>query len=191
MTDRNRALITDPVLVMKLFNTPQFAWLWAIVRLYMGYQWVTAGWHKVSGKGWVDGGAALKGFWMAAVALPAAPARPAITYDWYRAFLQFLLDHNTYTWFAKVVAFSELAVGIALILGILTGFAAFGGALLNFNFMMAGTASTNPVLFLGAMLLILAWKAAGYWGVDRWLLPLLGTPWRSAAARVQRVPKAG
>jgi thiosulfate dehydrogenase [quinone] large subunit len=25
---------------------------------------------------------------------------------------------------------------------------------------------------------ILAWKVAGYYGVDRVLLPMLGTPWR-------------
>jgi len=38
--------------------------------------------------------------------------------------------------------------------------------------------STNPLLFVGATLLMLAWKTAGWWGFDRWLLPALGTPWR-------------
>ena len=28
------------------------------------------------------------------------------------------------------------------------------------------------------MLLLLAWRSAGYVGLDRWLLPLLGTPWQ-------------
>jgi thiosulfate dehydrogenase [quinone] large subunit len=28
------------------------------------------------------------------------------------------------------------------------------------------------------MLLILAWRNAGYYGVDRYLLPALGTPWQ-------------
>jgi thiosulfate dehydrogenase [quinone] large subunit len=49
---------------------------------------------------------------------------------------------------------------------------------MNWNFMMAGTASSNPFLFAIAIFLILAWKTAGWWGLDRWLLPLLGTPWR-------------
>jgi thiosulfate dehydrogenase [quinone] large subunit len=49
---------------------------------------------------------------------------------------------------------------------------------MNWNFMMAGTASTNPLLFLLSILLILAWKTAGWIGLDRWLLPALGTPWR-------------
>ena len=43
---------------------------------------------------------------------------------------------------------------------------------------MAGTVSTNPVLLIAAIALILAWKNAGYLGLDRWLLPLLGTPWK-------------
>jgi thiosulfate dehydrogenase [quinone] large subunit len=46
------------------------------------------------------------------------------------------------------------------------------------SFLMAGTVSTNPVLFFAGILLILAWKNAGYLGLDRYLLPLLGTPWR-------------
>lgn len=181
MTDRYAAPVSDPVLVTKLFNTTRFAWVWVIVRLYVGYQWLTAGWHKATDPAWVDTGAALKGFWTKAIALPAAPAKPPISYDWYREFIQFLLDSGTYTWFGKLIAYAEVAVGVALILGVLTGFAAFGGALMNFSFMMAGTASTNPVLFILSVLLILAWKVAGYWGLDRWVLPFVGTPWRSEA----------
>lgn len=46
------------------------------------------------------------------------------------------------------------------------------------TFLLAGSASTNPVLFTLAVGLMLAWKVAGYYGVDRYLLPRLGTPWR-------------
>jgi thiosulfate dehydrogenase [quinone] large subunit len=76
-----------------------------------------------------------------------------------------------------LVAYGEFLGGIALILGFLTGIAAFLLALLNFNFMLAGSAGVNPVYFLAAVLLTLAWKNAGWWGLDRWVLPLLGTPW--------------
>ena len=51
---------------------------------------------------------------------------------------------------------------------------------MNMSFLLAGSASTNPVLFTLAIGLILAWKVAGYYGVDRWLLPMLGTPWHPA-----------
>jgi thiosulfate dehydrogenase (quinone) large subunit len=47
---------------------------------------------------------------------------------------------------------------------------------MNWNFMMAGTASTNPVLILLSILLILAWRNAGQWGLDRFVLPIVGTP---------------
>ena len=111
------------------------------------------------------------------MAIPAAGAgSPAITYEWYRTFLQTLLDNNAYTWFAPLIAFGEMAVGLGLLLGVLTGFAAFFGALMNMSFLLAGSASVNPVLFTLAIGLILAWKVAGYYGVDRYLLPMLGTP---------------
>jgi len=62
-----------------------------------------------------------------------------------------------------------------MILGMFTGIAAILGGFMNWNFMMAGSASVNPVLFILAVLLVLAWKTAGWWGLDRWLLPLLGS----------------
>jgi thiosulfate dehydrogenase [quinone] large subunit len=71
-----------------------------------------------------------------------------------------------------------MAVGVALILGALTGIAAFFGALMNMSFLLAGSASSNPVLFIFAIGLMLAWKVAGYYGLDRYLLPRLGTPWQ-------------
>jgi thiosulfate dehydrogenase [quinone] large subunit len=64
------------------------------------------------------------------------------------------------------------------VLGILVGISAFFGAFMNWNFMMAGTVSTNPVMFVISLLLFLAWKNAGWLGMDRWLLPLFGTPWQ-------------
>ena len=88
------------------------------------------------------------------------------------------MDSGSHPWFAKVIVFGELAVGLGLIVGALVGVAAFFGALMNMSFLMAGTVSTNPVLFFAAILLILAWKNAGYLGIDRYLLPMLGTPWK-------------
>ena len=88
-----------------------------------------------------------------------------------------MLDHEWYTWFAKVVAVGEFMIGLGLIAGALVGIAAFSGTLLNVSFMLAGTTSSNPVLFALTVFLVLAWKVAGYWGLDRYLIPLLGSPW--------------
>jgi len=171
-------VIFDPPFARKMFaETGAWSWVWVAVRTYVGYEWIVADWHKIGDPAWVSSGEALKGFWVRAIAIPAAPARPLISYDWYRSFIEMLLSGDHYTWFAPVVAYGELLVGVALVLGAFVGIAAFFGALMNFNFMLAGSASTNPVLFLGAIFLMLAWKTAGYWGLDRWLLPKLGTPW--------------
>lgn len=170
------SLLPDPPLARDLFGSARFAWVWLVLRAYLGWQWLEAGRQKISDDAWMDGGVALKGFWERVVDVPEQ-GRPAITYGWYRDLLTYMLDHQWYTWFAKVVAVSEVLIGIALILGLFTGIAAFGGSFLNFNFMLAGTASTNPVLFTLAVLLMLAWKTAGWIGLDRWVLPLIGTPW--------------
>lgn len=171
-------VFTDPPIAEKLLNSTTWAVLWLVVRLYVGYQWLTSGLGKISNPAWVVTGDALKGFWERAVAIPEAPARPAISFDWYRVFLQALLDSNSHVWFAKLVVAGEILIGIALILGLFTAVAAFFGGFMNWNFMMAGTASTNPVLFTLSIFLILAWKTAGWWGLDRFVLPMLGTPWQ-------------
>jgi thiosulfate dehydrogenase [quinone] large subunit len=170
--------IQDPPIAQFLFGSTVMAWVWLVVRVWVGYQWITASLHKIEDPAWVQTGTALKGFWESAVRIPAQ-GRPPISFGWYRDFLNFLLNTQSYTWFAKLVAYGELLVGIALVLGAFVGIAAFFGALMNWSFMMAGTASINPVLFLLAGLLILAWKVAGYIGLDYYLLPLLGTPWKA------------
>ncbi len=170
--------VSDPPIATTLFSTTKLSWLWLLLRVYVGYEWITASLHKLESPAWMQTGEALKGYWMGAVAIPEAPARAAITYGWYRSFLQFLLDNQSYVWFAKVIAVGEFLVGLGLIVGLFVGIAAFFGGLMNFNFMLAGSASTNPVLFLCAVLLMLAWKVAGYWGLDRWAVRWLGTPWQ-------------
>ena len=109
--------------------------------------------------------------------------RPPLAYDWYRDILQFMLDHKWYTWVGPMVAVSETLLGIALILGFATGAAAFLGSFLNVNFTLAGAVSTNPFLFVLAIVLMLAWKTAGWIGLDRWVLPIVGKPWSGKAAR--------
>jgi thiosulfate dehydrogenase [quinone] large subunit len=89
-----------------------------------------------------------------------------------------MLNHEWYTWFAKVIAVGEVLIGIGLLVGALVGIAAFFGTFMNFNFQLAGSASSNPVLFGLAVFLVLAWKVAGYIGLDRYLLPMIGTPWQ-------------
>lgn len=171
-------LIQDPPLARFLFSDVRMSWVWLILRVWLGYRWVDAGLNKVTNPAWVGGGEALKGFWTKAVAIPAE-GKPAIAFDWYRDFLNYLLTTESYTWFGKLVAYGEVLIGIGLIVGAFVGIAALFGAFMNWNFIMAGTASTNGLLLVAAIVLVLAWKTAGYIGADFFLLRWLGVPWTS------------
>jgi thiosulfate dehydrogenase [quinone] large subunit len=170
-----KILIPDPPIAITLFQTTKFAWLWLILRIYLGYSWLTSGWGKITNPVWQTGGP-LRGFWENAISIPEA-GRPPIAFDWYRNFIQFMLDNQWYEWFADLVMYGEFLVGIALILGAFIGIAAFAGSFMNWNFIMAGAASTNGMMLILAVTLILAWKVAGWYGLDRWLLSYLRTPW--------------
>ncbi|WP_055109775.1 DoxX family membrane protein [Paenibacillus ihumii] len=168
-------IIPDNPLSNFLFNNTRSALLWLVIRLYLGYAWLSAGWSKVTSDQWVgsNAGAGLTGFVKGAVG-KAAEGKDVT--GWYASFLENMVLPNA-TLFSYLVAFGELLVGLGLILGLLTGIAAFFGAFMNASFLFAGTLSTNPLLFILATWIVLAWKVAGWYGLDRWALPLLGTPW--------------
>ncbi len=182
---RQKTEISDSPVAKFIFGDTRLAIVWLVVRVYLGVQWLQAVEHKLTDPGWTQTGAALKGFWLAAI---KTDPKPVIAFDWYRSVLQLMIDTQAYTWFSKLVVAGELLVGICLILGAFTGIAAFFGGFMNWNFMMAGSASTNPFLFTIAVGLILAWKVAGYYGADRILLPLLGTPWRPGLTLKSETP---
>ena len=76
------------------------------------------------------------------------------------------------------LALALTLAGIALILGVLTGPAAFVGGCLSIGLWHAAGVPVGTLLFAAVVWLVLAWKTAGWIGLDRWLLPLLGMPWR-------------
>jgi thiosulfate dehydrogenase [quinone] large subunit len=182
--------VEGPAFTRFLFNNTQAGLFWLAVRLFVGFEWLEAGWEKVSGHGWTDGGSALLGFWKSAVAIPQT-GRPPITFEWYRSFLQTLIDNHAEGWFGWLIALGETAVGVGILVGALVGFAAFFGATMNMSYMLAGSASTNPILFALTVGLMLAWRVAGYYGVDRFLLPLLGVPWTRKKVAVAPASEAG
>jgi thiosulfate dehydrogenase [quinone] large subunit len=141
--------------------------------------------HKLVDPAWHDG-SALADFWSSRLADDGP-----IPYDWYRSFLQLLVDNDAASWFAWLVILGELAVALGLLLGALTGIAAFFGALMNVSFLLADSTASNPVLFTLAVGTMLAWRVAGYYGLDRWLLPKLGTPWRTGAEPARESSRSG
>lgn len=164
-----------------LFSSTKAGLIWLVVRLYLGYAWITAGWKKVTSETWTGdkAGTSLEGFVKGALA-KAADGKDVT--GWYANFLEHFVLPNAKL-FSYMVAFGEVLVGLGLIVGLLTGIAAFFGAIMNVSFLFAGTLSTNPLLFILATWLVLAWKNAGWYGLDRWALPFLGTPWARSGSR--------
>ncbi|MDO8493478.1 MAG: DoxX family membrane protein [bacterium] len=149
-----------------LFTDTRFSPLWLLARIYIGYDWLMAGWGKFTNPAWIgsDAGTAITGFLNGALQKTAG-AHPDVS-AWYAAFIQNIaLPHPVI--FSYLVTYGEMAVGLGLIFGLYTGLAAFFGAFMNFNYLFAGTISTNPIMILLQIPLILAWKTAGWLGLDR------------------------
>ncbi len=182
VTTPKGAVVQEPKAVSTLLNHPLAAWLWLPIRLWLGWQWLNAGWEKLQNPAWTQSGAALKGFLAGAVSAVSKSGAPVIHYTWYSSFLKLLIDSGSYVWMAKLVAVGETLVGIALILGMFTGFAAFFGGFMNFNYLMAGTVSVNPLFLVLAVALMLAWKVSGYIGLDYFLVPRYGAIWSDRLA---------
>ena len=151
--------------------------LWFFVRIYLGWEWLQAGWEKVQDPTWVgaNSGQALTGFIQGALAKTTG-AHPDVQ-GWYAAFLQSFVLPHVVAW-SYLVAWGEVAVGVALIIGFLVGISTFFGMFMNLNYMLAGSVSVNPIWFTIGIGLVLAWRVAGYWGADRYALPLLGNYFR-------------
>lgn len=190
--------VPEPPIARFLFADTRMAWFWLIVRLYVAYEWFTAGWEKLTGTSinlttfgkatgtsWVfntlPANKQVMYFFATSAAKQATGAHPAVQ-QWYANFLTSFVAPYPVFW-AYVITFGELAVGLGLLVGCLTGIAAFFGLVMNFNYLLAGAVSTNPILGFLALMLILAWRIAGYYGVDRYLLPLLGTPWTGSLTK--------
>ncbi len=155
-----------------LFLDARSAPLWLAVRLYVGWEWLSAGWAKVTSPLWIgaDAGQPLIGFVTNALAKTAG-AHPDVQ-GWYASFLTDVVLPNA-TVFSHFVAFGEVLVGIALIAGFLVGISAFFGVFMNLNFLLAGAVSINPFLLVAGIFLILARRVAGRIGFDRFVLPIL------------------
>jgi thiosulfate dehydrogenase [quinone] large subunit len=137
-----------------------------LLRVWLAAQWLNAGLHKVIDPKWMDGsGRGLLSFWSSALA-PTAHGGSAITYDWYRAFLQLLVDAHAYTWFAPLIAIGETSVGLGLLVGALVPMAAAGGLTMNMAYLLAGAGSVNPILALSAGVLLFGRRHAGVIGLD-------------------------
>ena len=118
MTNQNHIIeIQESALSRFLFSDTRFAWFWLLVRLYVGYEWLMAGWAKVQNPVWVGekAGTAVQGFLTGALQKTSG-SHPDVS-GWYGAFITNVgIPHAAL--FSYLVTFGELAVGISLILGV-------------------------------------------------------------------------
>ncbi|MCA0987151.1 DoxX family protein [Guptibacillus algicola] len=167
-------------MVMNWFrNNAVAASLLAIIRVYVGYTFLTAGWGKISGDEKFDASGFLAG------GIEKSTGEHPAVQGWYASFLENVALPNV-SFINVLVPWGEFLVGIALILGILTTFSAFMGLIMNVNFLLAGAISTNPNLMIMEFLLLVGGWNAGRIGLDYFLIKLrekrVGSEEREVAA---------
>ncbi|HUY05117.1 MAG TPA: TQO small subunit DoxD [Candidatus Paceibacterota bacterium] len=155
-------------------NSSASAPFWLIVRLYLGWEWLMAGYEKLINPVWFgsNAGAALSGFAQGALGKTGG-VHPDVSM-WYASFLQATVLPHLVLW-SNFVTVGEILVGLGLIVGLFTGVAAFFGSFMNLNYLFAGTVSTNPLMFVLGLGIVLARRVAGSWGLDRYAQPYLET----------------
>ncbi|OGY99681.1 MAG: DoxX family protein [Candidatus Liptonbacteria bacterium RIFCSPLOWO2_01_FULL_45_15] len=159
--------LPEPKAIKFLFTDTRASWFWLLLRLYLGYEWLMAGWAKFTDENgvWVGAkaGTAVTGFLNRALQKTTGE-HPDVS-GWYAWFIQNVaLPHPVI--FSYLIVFGEIAVGLGLIVGLFTALAAFFGVVMNFNFLFAGTVSVNPIMLLMGILIVLAWRTCGYLGLD-------------------------
>ncbi len=143
-----------------------------LLRVWLGWQWLSAGWSKVTSDVWTgkNAGVAITGFLKGSIA-KSSGAHPEV-HGWYAGFIENIALPNT-KFFSYLVAYGEVVTGIALIIGSFTLFAVLGSIFMNLNYLFAGTSSSNPEMLLVGILILIFFGKASFYGVDYYLNPLL------------------
>ena len=153
-------------MIGEFFRQNKYAALvWLLLRLYLGITWLTLGIGKMTG------GFNAEGFLRNAVANPVM-REGSMVYPNYVAFL----EHVALPYVDVInvmIPLGEVLVGLGLIVGVLTCYAAFFAIVMNMSFLMAGTVSTNPWMIALSFFLLVAGANAGRYGGDRWVLPYI------------------
>lgn len=160
-----------------LFTKTRWAWVWLIARLYLGYEWLMEGLEKLGNPDWTGSNSGAEIAEFVTHAIEKTTGEHPDVLGWYASFLEGVVLPNAKTW-SYLVTFGEILVGIAFILGLFTWVAAFFGSFMNMNYLLSASVAQNPILLVVGLLLLLAWRTAGWWGIDRWALLTIGTPWQ-------------
>ncbi|MBP1999277.1 thiosulfate dehydrogenase [quinone] large subunit [Paenibacillus shirakamiensis] len=135
-----------------------------IIRVYLGYEWIKGGWSKVTE------GFDASGFLSGALAKSTGEYPDVQT--WWASFLQHVAIPGV-GFFNVLVSYGEFLVGLGLILGTFTTFAALMGFVMNLAYLLSGSVSTNAQMLVLEVIIIAAGMNAARLGLDYWLIPLL------------------
>lgn len=153
-----------------VFENPKMSAVWFLVRLYVGWEWLHAGYGKLINAGgiWVGGkaGVAITGFVNGALAKTVGE-HPDVS-NWYAWFLSHFVMPYSSAW-SYAVTYGEILVGLGLIFGVFTTIAAFFGFFMNINYLLGGTVSSNPQLLVLALLIMMAYKVSSNIGLERFV----------------------
>jgi thiosulfate dehydrogenase [quinone] large subunit len=143
---------------------------WLLLRLFIGYLWLDAGLHKVGAATWTGDQApsSIHGFLMGALAKTTGE-RPSV-YAWYGDFINNVALPNELL-FSYLVAYGEVLVGVALLLGLFSKWAAFWGVVMNLSFLLAGTTSSNGYMLAAQMAMLFGGLGVSFYGLDTFVLP--------------------
>jgi thiosulfate dehydrogenase [quinone] large subunit len=144
----------------QIFTQPTYLGYLALARIVVGYHFTTVGWGKVR-----------RGF-DAENLLRFLDHTENDPVGWHRAFIEGFVIPNA-DWFSQLVAYGELAIGLALLTGCLVRVASIFGALENLNIYLA-VADTGADFALHRLYVLLhvifVLTAAGRsLGLDYWL----------------------
>lgn len=141
--------------------------LLTVLRVYLGWEWLNAGWGKISSDKFDA-----SGFLYGAVK-KVSGEHPEVQ-TWWGNFLQdFALPYVEL--FNVLVPWGEFLVGLALIIGVFTHFAMLMSLTMNFAYMFSGSTSTNPQMAIIGIFILIAGINAGKIGLDRWVIPYIKT----------------
>lgn len=154
---------------MKIFNNKYLVPVWTVLRVWLGFQWIIPGIEKLKDPTWVgsQSGVAITGFLKGALA-KASGDHPSVQW-WYAKFVENVALPNAGV-FTYIVPVGEVLVGVSLILGAFTIAGLLGGAFMNLNYLLAGTTSTNPILYTAAIILMAAGANAYKIGIDQLII---------------------
>ncbi|MHA6250811.1 DoxX family protein [Oceanobacillus sp. CAU 1775] len=131
-----------------------------VLRIYIGYKWLTAGLGKLKMDTFDAGG-----FIMMAAESSTTPA-------WWQSFLHTVAVPNTEL-FSFMVMWGEVLVGAALILGVFTNFAALMGISMNLSFLFSGAGLLDAQMAILTVFIVITGTNAGRYGLDRWIQPII------------------